>query len=100
MQQQPSTPARAIATIQAIETAQPPVVQFTPGRYPYTYAYDYMREHWFEFGIQNGMSRGDCAAYFRDNPDKDAICVLLADAHMRKYNIEKPQCHLVIKGAS
>lgn len=100
MNQQPSTPERALATIRVIESAPPFSMQFTPGRYPYTYAYDYMREHWADFGLNSLLSRGDCANYFRGNPDKDAICVLLADAYMRQYNIEKPQCHLVIEGAT
>src|SRR5690606_20865760 len=84
------------AAIAPIENQPAPRMTFTPGRYPYTYAYDYMRSHADEFDLrppkgEQWLSRGDCAAAFRDNPDKDAICVLLADAYLREHNIVMPQ---------
>lgn len=79
-----------VAEIEAIPTA---MERFTPTRYPYTYAYDYLKTHAQEFGLSDKpfvtLSRSDCAELFRGNPNKDEICRLLADAYLREWNIKK-----------
>lgn len=71
------------------------VMPFTEDRYPYTYAYDYLRTHWEQFGLERWLSRGECAALFRGpdgelREDKEQICELLADAYLRQWHIERP----------
>lgn len=73
-------------TIRKIETETPRFNKLIPGRYPYTYAYDYMRSHAREFGV-DAASRADCAGLLSKNPDKDLILYLLADAFIREHNI-------------
>lgn len=77
--------------IHSIENAEPVRNSFIEGRYPYTYAYDYVRSHQRQFGIPGEMrSRADVSAMYRDSPDKEAIVRLLADAYCREHNIWNP----------
>lgn len=80
-------------TIEFIESIPVVVGRFIPSRYPYTYAYDYLKIHALEFGLSDQpfvtLSRSDCAALFHGNDDKDAICTLLADAYLREWGISK-----------
>lgn len=75
--------------VNGIEKQLPEPPQFIPGRFPYTYAYDYMREH-NVLGADHLMSRAECASLFRENDDKDAICEIFALAHCRQYGITIP----------
>lgn len=78
--------ASIIAHIESIPIAR---VRFSPTRFPHTYAYDYLRSHAEEFGLPLEMDRGDCAAIFHGNNDKDMICTMLADAYLREWGISK-----------
>lgn len=73
-----------------IEAAQEPPWRehFSPSRWPYTYAYDYMRQH----GIARsaGRSRAQCAGLLRDNPDKEHIVAIFALAYCRENDITVP----------
>lgn len=63
---------------------------FIKSRYPYTYAYDFMRGHPKAFGLTDeALSRGQCAGILRGNPDKEEICRMLADAYLAENNITK-----------
>lgn len=64
------------------------VERFIPSRYPYTYAYDYLREHAQYFGLPHGLSRSDCAARLRGNPHQGAILMLLANAYLRQHGMD------------
>lgn len=80
--------AKTIAHIESIPTVRE---RFVPTRYPYTYAYDYLKTHADEFGLPRWMCRADYAAILRGNDDKDAICTMLADAYLREWGISKPE---------
>jgi hypothetical protein len=74
-----------VKKIAEIEKKPHAVGAFNPSRYPYTYAYDYLRVHAKEFGLPPGMSRSGCSRLFRSesdvvDPDKEAICISLANA--------------------
>lgn len=75
--------------IDAIERTPPPGMAFSPTRYPYTYAYDYMRSHAEQFGLPNNLSRAECAGIVRGE-HKEAVVRLLADAYLREHHIEAP----------
>jgi hypothetical protein len=72
-----------------IENRHPRGERFITGRYPYTYAYDYMRQHHTDFGVPPYASRMDCAERLRSNPDREAIVVILADAYLRENSVER-----------
>lgn len=61
------------------------------GRYPYTFAWDFVREHWLEFGFDGGMpSRAEVSDYFNTGFDSDHASIYeaaekLAMAYYRKY---------------
>jgi hypothetical protein len=81
------------STIAEIESVPTSLERFIPTRYPHTYAYDYLKTHAREFGLSLvpfvTLSRPDCAGFLYDNPDKEAICTLLADAYLREWHIKK-----------
>lgn len=74
--------------VNSIEQQTSGGIAFSQPRWPYTYAYDYMREH----DIQGcgDKSRGDCAAMLRDNPYKEKIVRIFARAHCKQYDIVVP----------
>lgn len=76
--------------IAAIEARKSQAVPFIEGRYPYTYAYDYLRSHAADFGLHHYISRSECAGMLRNNPDKEAVCIMLAEAYLREHDITKP----------
>lgn len=84
----------------AIERNKPKPITFIPTRYPYTYAYDYMRAHWSEFKLYGkfhmdpDLSRSECAARLRGNPDKEKIVEACALAYLESYGISTtcPEC--------
>jgi len=67
-----------------------------PGRYPYTYAYDFLRSNASVFGIPEGLSRAEAARLLRDrlgapddgspDPEVEQVCKALADAYLRENN--------------
>jgi len=64
-------------------------MQFIPTRYPYTYAYDYVRER------SVTGSRHDAGLWVRRVADITAMPVetlveIFADAYLRQYNIQRP----------
>lgn len=77
-----------IRTAEAAKVSNP----FVANRYPYTYGLDYLRSHWFHFGVNNGMSRSEASGVLRNLPDKEAIYVALADAYLREWGITKEAC--------
>jgi hypothetical protein len=87
----------AIATIES--KADLRVNGFTPTRYPYTYAYDYLRSHQVEFGVtgqRDLMSRGETSAWLNGQvsspEEKISVCYQLADAYIRENNITTIAC--------
>lgn len=71
----------------------PYVMTFIAGRYPYTYAYDYLREM---NGPVGSMSRADCAGAVgrwceQSGVDKDSLCVMLADLYIDRHAIDAPR---------
>lgn len=81
------SPKKVRRVIKDIEERPEATSQFTANRYPYTYAYDYLRSHPEDFGLPRGLARMDCASLLKNNKDKEKICVLLADAYLREWNI-------------
>lgn len=75
--------------IDEIEQTPPPGVTFSPSRWPYLYAYDYMRSHSAEFGLPAFLSRADCAGLVRSE-HKEAVVRLLADAYLKEHHIAAP----------
>lgn len=60
------------------------------GRIPYTYAYDYLRQHHEEFGLTSTMGRGETAAWLtmRLEPDhRDYACALLTAAYLEEWDL-------------
>ena len=88
--------ADALATITRIEHGPNPVNTFTPGRYPFTYAYDYVRSHAGAFGITAPglLSRAEVSKYIVRDTDDPAhrvrTCIVLAHAYMREHHIKAP----------
>lgn len=85
------TPQSVSNAIAAVEAKPSWAERFSPTRYPYTYAYDYLRAHAEYFGLPSNMSREQCSGLLYSNPDKEAICRLLADAYLREWGIKKPE---------
>lgn len=70
-----------------------PRERFSPSRYPYTYAYDYLRGDCNAPGYEGIASRGEMAekvgAYCEYNGlDKDETCAMLADRYIADHGIE------------
>lgn len=84
-----SNPKAVADRILHIELNAHPAPPFIPTRYPYTYAYDYIRSHNEEFGVPLATSRADCAGLFKDGPAKEEVVRLLADAYLREHGIIK-----------
>lgn len=80
---------RVADKIVEIETRLAPSSPFIPTRYPYTYAYDYVRTHLRDFGLKDMASRADVAGLLRDHPSKELIVRILADAYLRENNIRR-----------
>lgn len=85
------------AVLVAIYRNKPKPPAFIPARFPYTYAYDYMRNHWSDFKlygkfhIDADLSRSECAARLRGNPDKEIIVEACAMEYLAEHNISM-QC--------
>ena len=67
-----------------------PPSSFSPTRWPYTYAYDYVRSH-----TPGAMSRSDVARTLLsyvdgDEIDKEHVCIELAAAHCAEGGIAVP----------
>lgn len=72
--------------------------KFIAGRYPYTYAYDYVRSHWVVFkevlGLPGPMpSRSEMSAHLQvfcpDPRLAQEMITRLADAYLREHHIER-----------
>lgn len=79
--------------ITAIKLKRPASNPFIPTRYPYTYAYDYMRSHVHDFDLPDGISRGECSMVLTGwcaitGEDKETSVVRLANAYMQEFNID------------
>ena len=84
-----------------IESVKPisPVV-FSPSRYPYTYAYDFMLEHsqYLPLTVQTSVRVGLCAGAAnalkdwcnRTGEDHEQALTALADAYLALHCITKP----------
>jgi len=64
-------------------------MKFIPTRYPYTYAYDYVRER------SVTGSRHDAGLWVRQvasvtGMQAETLVEFLADAYLRQYNIQRP----------
>lgn len=62
-------------------------------RYPYTYAYDFIRSHAEVFGLEGTPSRADVGQWLYDalgvddsSPLHRAVCEALADAYLKEHN--------------
>ena len=55
------TQQKFVEMIQASKRKKEDKLVVVPTRFPYTYAYDYMREHYEEFGLNPYTSRAECA---------------------------------------
>lgn len=91
-------PHWVLATIAQIEARPTTGETFIPTRYPYTYAYDYLRSHATDFGIDQDTagSRSATAGWLRqhlgygsDDPRHLPIVEALADAYMKLWRIER-----------
>jgi len=85
---------RITEKIQEIESRPNQSVTFIPSRYPYTYAYDYLRDHAYDFGLGATASRADSSAWLRAQLDQDTtedahnmIVESLALAYLREHRI-------------
>lgn len=83
------TVADAESIVAAIEDRPKPENQFSPTRWPYTYAYDYMKSHDILGAAAHG-SRSECAGLLRYAPDKERIVRILALAYCREWDIRIP----------
>jgi len=68
---------------------------FIPGRYPYTYGWDYARSHASEIGWldDSTLSRSSVSRFFHDafgDDDVVTAATMLADAYLREHHITKP----------
>ena len=77
---------------QSIAEVQRPT-EAIPTRYPYTYAYDFVRGHAETFGLYGLPSRAEVARWLRlrlgvddDSPLLDAVVRRLADAYLAEHN--------------
>jgi hypothetical protein len=68
---------------------------FTPGRYPFTYAYDFYRSHPEFFGESDGtlLSRGETSQRVKDyaertGQDHTQVLIALADGYLGEWNIQ------------
>jgi len=95
------------ACVQAIEEDRP-VITYSPSRWPYTYAWDYVRSHWGVFRPLLGrppshiseplgvlLSRSDVAQLIArlcqgDEQQVSAVAARLAAAYMRENRIVPP----------
>lgn len=69
--------------------------QAIPSRYPFTYAYDFLRTHAAIYGLPIGMSRGEAGVAitrFCENMglDRGEIVAQLADAYLIVNDVEMP----------
>jgi len=64
--------------------------KFSETRWPYTYAYDYMKVHDI-FGARAYCSRAWCSGILRENPDKERIVRIFALAYCRENDIRIPK---------
>jgi hypothetical protein len=81
--------------IDSLEQSQK-ISGFIPARYPYTYAYDYVRSHPQAFGLAGLLSRADTSQWLDSRVgsenEKVAVCQLLAEALLREEHISSMQC--------
>lgn len=93
------TPTTADGLLAAPADDDPTAVPVTPGRYPFTYAYDHLRAHRDEYGIPDdvGSSRGDMAGWLRDrlgldsqDPSYVTLVRGLADRHIAEHGYVWP----------
>jgi hypothetical protein len=75
-------------TIKVINTGKPSY-RFIPGRYPYTYAYDYVGEHYPSFQWDYMPSRAEVAQWLPTvyGDSIDEALQILAIAHCRQYGV-------------
>lgn len=72
----------------------PPKRFFIPSRYPYTYAYDWLR---ISTNVGERYSRGEiagfvkkfCANYGVSDEDRERLITVFADRYLAKFGIEK-----------
>jgi hypothetical protein len=91
---------RVITAIEEIESrVELTINSFIPGRYPYTYAYDFLRAHPADFGVTDQrslMSRAEAAGWLEcqvsSETERIEICLRLADAYIRENNITTIAC--------
>ena len=72
--------------------------RFIPSRYPYTYAYDLLRQ---EQPLQGDNSRGEVSGYVTEHClvkgiDKEAFCYKLADIYLQ-YEVALVKAELEMK---
>jgi hypothetical protein len=87
----------AIASVQRASVQRP--TPASPARYPYTYAYDFVRQHHPAFGFPDMPSRADVATWLRsrlrahseDAPVLAAAVRALADAYLSEHNEVLPE---------
>lgn len=82
--------------------APPKPVKASRDRYPYTYAYDFLRAHAADFGLPDWVdSRSACAAWLREafsggsadieeDPAFQVTLKRLADAYLKEHNMVLP----------
>jgi hypothetical protein len=92
------TPTTVSETIASIESAYGG--SFSAVRWPYTYAFDYVRTHAAAFEVpdpaMNATSRTAVSSWLSENTDslenKDAVCEVLARAYLRENRIKVTFC--------
>lgn len=93
--QQPTRPTIA-DRIAVAQIKSPCREQFSPSRWPYTYAYDFMRQHGEEFGVGASLiSRSEAAGRLKamcetTGEDYKAAVRELARAYCREHGIPVP----------
>jgi hypothetical protein len=85
----PFSVAWAEAEVERIEREQQSTSEpFSESRWPYTYAYDYMRTH--NIAGAGGQSRSYCGLLLEKYFDKEDIARTFAFAFCREHRIEIP----------
>jgi hypothetical protein len=77
-------PEWVTAGLEAVE-ADEEARQVIPGRFPFTYAYDFLRSHPAAFGAPEAMSRADVSGWLGERLSAEQqldVCIALAYAYI------------------
>lgn len=76
-------------------TARQPAREVIESRYPYTYAWDFLRSHAAEFGLSDVDSRADASSAVRrlarDEHEYHRVAIILAEAYIKKHGLMMPK---------